>query len=173
MVHASTPATVLIAYGAIVHLCGPQSRSRSVPLKEFLLPPDMARDRDAAIERDEILTHIAVPATSPTTRAAYHKQTERDSYDWPICDVAVVLNMKERVVETASIVLGGVAPTPMRALASEAIVKGRAMTETVAREAAQAAIRNATPFERNTYKVQIVEVVLRRTLLAAGASASK
>ncbi len=172
MVHASTPATALIAYGATVHLCGPKGRTRAVLLETFLLPPDMTRDRDATIDRDEILTHISVPLTSPATRAAYHKQTERDSYDWPICDVAVVLRTNGRttgqIIESASIVLGGVAPTPMRALASEAIIKGHAMTEDLASEAARAAVRGATPFERNRYKVQVLEVVLRRTLLAVG-----
>jgi xanthine dehydrogenase YagS FAD-binding subunit len=167
MVHASTLATALIAYGASVHICGPHGRARSALLKDFLLPPEMARGRDAAIERDEILTHITVPPTMPYTRAAYHKQTERESYDWPIFDIAVVLSMKGRTVESASMVLGGVAPTPMRAVASEAMIKGHALSDELAAEAARAAIRNATPFKSNAYKVPMLEAVLRRTLLAA------
>jgi len=169
MVHASTPATSLIAYGATVHLCGPQGRLRSVLLENFLLPPAMARDRDALIERDEILTHIDVAAPLPGTHAVYHKQTERDSYDWPICDVAVVLSRKGRSVETASIILGGVSPTPLRARASEALIKHQEINEDLASEAARLAVRDATPFECNAYKVQVLEVVLRRALLAAGA----
>jgi xanthine dehydrogenase YagS FAD-binding subunit len=168
MVHASTPATALIAYGATVHLKGPGGE-RSILVKDFLLSPNMVRDRDASIARDEILTHISIPATSPSTRAAYHKQTERDSYDWPLFDVAIVLTTKGRIVESSSIVLGSVAPTPMHALASEAIIKGRAIDEAVATEAARAAIRGATPFSSNAYKVPMLEAVLRRTLLTVGA----
>ena len=60
-------------------------------MKDFLLPPDAARDRDADIRPNEVLTSVRVPAPPAGTRAAYHKQTERESYDWPICDVAVIL----------------------------------------------------------------------------------
>src|SRR5256885_4407727 len=91
LVHASTPATSLIAYDARVELCGPNGRRRMVPLQEFFLPPELRRDSDTVIERGEVLTRIEVPTPPPGTRAAYHKQTERDSYDWPICDVAIVL----------------------------------------------------------------------------------
>jgi xanthine dehydrogenase YagS FAD-binding subunit len=57
----------------------------------------------------------------------------------------------------------------MRALASEQIIKGKMMSEALASEAAKLAMRSATPFKRNAYKVPMLEAVLRRTLLAAGA----
>jgi xanthine dehydrogenase YagS FAD-binding subunit len=167
MVHASTPATALIAYGASVHLRDAQGRMRSVLLQDFLLPPDMNRDRDARLERNEVLTHVTIPALPPQTRVAYHKQTERDSYDWPICDVAVVLAMQGDVVTTAAIVLGWVAPLPRRASQSEAMLVGRALSEQVAGEAAHAALLGATPSPRNRYKASVLETVLRRTILAA------
>ncbi|MGH8175269.1 MAG: FAD binding domain-containing protein [Steroidobacter sp.] len=166
MVHASTPATALLAYHATVHLTGPRGK-RSVPLDDLFLAPDAARASDAAIARDEVLTHVSVPAPRPNTRAAYHKQTERDSYDWPICDVAVVLEMEGDVVASASIVLGWVAPTPRRAGASERALIGRRIDAASATEAARAAVRGATPLSKNGYKVQVLEAVVRRTILAA------
>ena len=108
MVHASTPATALAAY---------RRQRRSEPRRRahadgaarvVLLPPDARRDRDAAIEPGEILTTVIVPASAAGTRSAYHKQTERESYDWPICDVAVVLRMDGRRRAEASIVMGWV-----------------------------------------------------------------
>lgn len=112
MVHASTPATALVAYGAEVELTKATGEQRRVPLNEFLLPPSFTRDRDTTIAAGEVLTRVTVPPTTPATRAAYHKQTERDSYDWPICDAAVVLRMNGQTVAAATIVLGWVAPTP-------------------------------------------------------------
>ena len=114
MVHASTPATALLAYGARVHMVGKSGQSRALPLSDFLLPPDFNRTRDTALGNDEVLTHVTVPAAAANTRAAYHKQTERDSYDWPICDIAVVLTLADRKVEAARIVAGAVAPVPRR-----------------------------------------------------------
>ena len=65
LVHASTPATALIAYGAAVHLTSRGQQTRTVPLERFLLPPDPTRDRDAAIQSGEILTEVIVPADPP------------------------------------------------------------------------------------------------------------
>jgi xanthine dehydrogenase YagS FAD-binding subunit len=166
MVHASTPATALTALDASVHLTGPHGQ-RSIPLNNFLLPPDAARPADAAIERGEVLTHVTVPRPAGDVRMAYHKQTERESYDWPICDVAVVLTMENRTVQSARIVMGWVAPTPRLATASPRYLAGRAIDEESASEAARMAVADATPLSRNHYKVQVLEAVIRRTLLAA------
>src|SRR5438876_4024897 len=67
IVHASTPATVLIAHGASVRLIGRSQRSRTVALEGFLLPPDPTRHRDTAMQSGEILTQVIVPPTGPST----------------------------------------------------------------------------------------------------------
>lgn len=167
MVQASTPATTLIAYDAGVELTGPQGRRRTIALKDFFVPPDMNRETDTAMKRGEVLTSVMIPPVARGTRAAYHKQTERDSYDWPICDVAVVLQMHGGSVHAASIVMGWVAPTPRRASESERILTGKRVTEDIAREAARAAVAGATPLSKNSYKVPVLEAVVRRTILAA------
>jgi xanthine dehydrogenase YagS FAD-binding subunit len=166
LVHASTPATALIAYGAVVELADAQGRVRLLRLQEFLSPPDATRDRDASLARGEILTAVMLPAVSQHTRAAYRKHTDRDSYDWPICDVAVVLEIEPAGVSTASIVMGWVAPTPRRAVESERLLIGERVTLAVARRAAAAAVTNATPLSKNAYKVPVLEAVVRRTILA-------
>lgn len=165
MVHASTLATALLAYDANVHLT--LGSPRVVALKDFLLPPSMERDRDTIIRDGEILTHISVPPIQPNTRCAYHKQTERDSYDWPICDVAVVLQMNGNSIAAAKIVLGWVAPTPRRAVEAEELLVGRHIDEHSAAEAAAAAVRSATPLDKNAYKVDVLRAVVKRTILAA------
>ncbi|MFC4309008.1 FAD binding domain-containing protein [Steroidobacter flavus] len=167
MVHASTLATPLLAYDASVHLTHGKGSARAVALKDFLLPPSMKRDRDTVIADGEILLHVSVPPIQPNTRCAYHKQTERESYDWPICDVAVVLEMDGDIVAAAKIVLGWVAPTPRRAVESEELLIGRRLDEHSASEAATAAVRGATPLAKNAYKVPVLETVIQRTLLAA------
>jgi xanthine dehydrogenase YagS FAD-binding subunit len=167
MVHASTPATALLVYGASVHMVGKSGQARTLALKDFLLPPDFNRTRDTALGNDEVLTHVTLPAVAPNTRAAYHKQTERDSYDWPICDVAVALTLANRKVEAARIVAGSVAPVPRRMSASENLLIGREIDERLAAEAGRAAVRGATPTEKNSYKVPILETVIKRTILAA------
>ena len=129
--------------------------------------PDARREADTVIRLGEVLTRVIVPAPAQDTRAAYYKQTERDSYDWPICDVAVVLESDDGIVRQASLVMGWVAPTPRRASSAEAVLRGARLTEDVARRAAAAAVSGATPLSKNAYKVPVLEAVVRRTILAA------
>ncbi len=170
MGHASTPATALTAYDAKVELLRSGGKQRVVPVREFFLPPMMKSGRETVIEPGEVLTQVILPSLPAGTKAAYHKQTERESYDWPICDVAVVLQMEGQTIRSASIWMGWVAPTPRRAQESERILIGKSMSESVAAEAARAAVAGATPLSKNAYKVPILEVVVRRTILAAANS---
>jgi xanthine dehydrogenase YagS FAD-binding subunit len=86
--------------------------------------------------------------------------------------VAVALDMDARTVRQASIVLGWVAPTPRRASESEAALNGRDVSDALAREAGKAAIAGATPLPKNSYKLQVLEAVVRRTILAAAAASA-
>lgn len=167
MVHASTPATALVAYNAAVELIGEQGKKRTVPVREFFLPADFMTGRVTVIEPGEVLTHVVLPALPKGTKSAYHKQTERDSYDWPICDVAVVLDMQGKAVRAAAIAMGWVAPTPRRASESERILSGKSLDDQLAREAARATVAGSTPLSKNAYKVPILEAVVRRTILRA------
>jgi xanthine dehydrogenase YagS FAD-binding subunit len=167
VVHASTPGTALVAYDASVQLTNASGRTRTVPLREFLLTPDARRASDTSIEPGEVLTSVVVPSMPEGTKSAYHKQTERDSYDWPICDVAVVLTSTGSGVSAATIAMGWVAPTPRLAVESQRLLVGRRVDEMAAREAARAAVADATPLPRNRYKVEVLEAVVRRTILAA------
>jgi xanthine dehydrogenase YagS FAD-binding subunit len=167
LVHASTPATSLLAYDATIHVASARDK-RAIPIRDFFLPPDPVRRSDVAMHTGEILTHISLPAPPRGTVSAYLKQTERDSYDWPICDVAVVMQINpDRTVEAAALALGWVAPTPRRAFDAESLLKGRAVTETIAREAAHLALRSAKPLPRNAYKVQVLESAIARTIMSA------
>ena len=85
--------------------------------------------------------------------------------------MAVVLEMDGKTaVRDARIVLGWVAPTPRRAVECEAVLRGKSVTEPLAREAAKAAVAGATPLSKNAYKVPVLETVVRRTILAAAAA---
>jgi xanthine dehydrogenase YagS FAD-binding subunit len=170
MVHGSTPATALVAHGAEVQLIGPNGQPRVVAVRDLLLPPDLRRERDSVVRPGEVLTRVVIQPPASNTRAAYHKQTERESYDWPICDVAVVLQMNGARIAAASIVLGWVAPTPRRAEESERMLVGQTVTDALARRAAQAAVTGATPLTQNAYKVPVLETVIRRTILAAASA---
>ncbi|HVF18263.1 MAG TPA: FAD binding domain-containing protein [Steroidobacteraceae bacterium] len=167
LVHASTPATALLAYDATIHVLSSRGQ-RSIAIRDFFLPPDPTRDSDVALDAGEVITHITLPPLPVGSVSTYHKQTERDSYDWPICDVAVVLSLGDnRVVRHAAIALGWVAPTPIRAREAEQLLVGRMIDISRAREAATSIAQHAKPLSKNAYKIDVLKVVVERTLLNA------
>jgi xanthine dehydrogenase YagS FAD-binding subunit len=166
MVHPSSPATVLTAYRARLVLSGARGE-RTVELEKFFVLPDKDVTRENVLGPGEIITQIVLPPTAPGTRAAYHKQVEKESFDWPMADVAAVLELDGETCKKASIVLGAAAPVPWRATAAEALLAGRRVDERAADAAANAALEGARPLDKNRYKLPVFKAVVRRVILAA------
>jgi xanthine dehydrogenase YagS FAD-binding subunit len=102
-------------------------------------------------------------------RSVHSKQGEKDSFDSPIADAAVLLDRDpDDLCQRVSIILGAAAPVPHRAKAAEAALRGKPVQEQTAREAARAAIAGAAPLTKNAYKLPIFETLVRRAILVAG-----
>jgi len=168
IVHPSTVATVLVALGATIELTGPGEAARQMPLEDFFVPPERDLQRENDLRPQEIVTAIRLPKPSPGTRMAHLKQGEKDSFDWPLADVAVVLEFDGAgACRRAAIVLGAAAPVPHRAKTTEAALVGRRIDETVAASAGRAALAGATPLSKNAYKLPLFEALVRRAILKA------
>jgi xanthine dehydrogenase YagS FAD-binding subunit len=169
IIHPSGVAVPLVALDGRVEITSKKGK-REVRLEEFFTRPADDVRRENILQPGELITAIMVSATS--ARTAYYKQREKESFDWPLADVAVVLAMQGSRCSKASIVLGGAAPYPYRSRAAEEKLNNSEITEGSARAAAEAAMANAAPLEKNTYKIPIFEAIVRRTILrAAGMNA--
>ena len=172
IVHPSTAATALVAFGAKVELVSTGGASRIVRLDEFLVPPEVDLQRENDLKPGEVLVAIRLPPQAEGVRSAHLKQGEKEAFDWPIADVAAVLEIaSDGVCRGASIVLGAAAPTPHRASAAEAALIGQPINDTTARAAGRAALAGAAPLTKNAYKLPIFETLVRRTILAAASQA--
>jgi len=167
IVHPSTAACALTALGATIELTSPRGK-RIAALESFFVPPEQDILREVSLGADEVITEIRVPPPAEGHSSAYFKQGEKESFDWPIAEVAVSLSRQGGRVVKASIVLGAAAPVPYRARAAEAALVGQALREDVAGKAAKAALTGATPLSQNGYKLPVFEAVIRRTILRAG-----
>jgi len=163
--HPSTIVTALLALGAKVAIAGKQGKQREVLLDQLFVAPETDVKRELDLAPGELVTSISIPPSKLKT--AYTKQVAKQSFDWPIVDCAVALQMTGNKCESARIVLGAVAPNPLRATAAERAVAGKVVDETTAREAARAMTAIASPLTDNAYKVPIVETVIARTIVAA------
>ena len=171
IVHPSTAASVLVALGASVELVNAAGAVRRVRLEDFFLLPDTDVQRENDLRPHEILTAIVLPPLPATVRMVHLKQGEKESFDWPLADVAVLLDLgPEGVCRRAAIVLGAAAPAPHRARAAEAALAGRRIVDEVARQSARAALEGATPLAQNGYKLPLFETLVRRAILQAAAA---
>jgi xanthine dehydrogenase YagS FAD-binding subunit len=169
IVHPSGLAIPLVALDAHLEITSKDGK-RQVRLEDFFTKPEDDVTRENVIEPGELITDITVPASE--MRSAYYKQGEKESFDWPIADVAVALSMQGSRCQKAGIVLGAAAPYPYRAKAAESKLMNTEITEDTARAAAEQAMTNATPLANNGYKIPIFEAIIRRTILrAAGINA--
>jgi xanthine dehydrogenase YagS FAD-binding subunit len=71
---------------------------------------------------------------------------------------------KNGICSDARIVLGGVGPSPVRAIAAEEFLKGKTIDESAAENAAQLAFADARPLSKNAFKIQIGQTLIRRAL---------
>jgi xanthine dehydrogenase YagS FAD-binding subunit len=167
IVHPSTSATALVAFSARLELADKAGAKREVKLEDFFLLPEVDIQRENDLKPGEIVTAVLLPPQLQTVRSVHMKHGEMESFDWPVADVAVVLDMTEGICRKAAVVLGAAAPVPHRAKAAEAVLTGKAIDERVARAAAQAALQGAMPLTKNGYKLPIFETLVRRAVLAA------
>ena len=155
---------ILIALQASVTLQG-SHHARAVPLEKFFTGP-----RRSVIARDEILTEIVIPDRA-TTGSAYMKFGLRRSGALAVVGVAVSLVAKDMHIEEARIVLGAVAPTPIRALEAERLLTGKSATEAVLEEVGRAAAHECRPISdirgSEEYRREMVGVFTKRVLRKA------
>jgi xanthine dehydrogenase YagS FAD-binding subunit len=167
-VSASSLAVPLVAFGARVELTR-KAGQVEVPLEGLYVRAERDPTREHEVGPDALITAVRLPAGG--LRSCYLKQGEKESFDWPLVEVAVALRLEGERVAQASVVLGHVAHVPWRAKAAEAALQGKPLDDATARAAAAAALEGATPLPGNAYKTRLVEALVRRALLAAAKEA--
>jgi len=155
-------APALIAMGAWLKLVAPGSE-RTIPVEQFFTGPSQT-----VLRRGEILAEIQIPYSSLCTSGVYIKHTIRQAMDLAIVGVAVALTMRDGICQDARIALGAVAPTPVRAIEAEALLRGKSKDDRLLRAAAKEAAQECHPISdiRSSaeYRREMVEILTRRAL---------
>ncbi|MFQ5694655.1 MAG: FAD binding domain-containing protein [Terriglobia bacterium] len=166
IVHPSDLAPALIAHDARITFSGPEGR-KTIALEEFFLGPDKDIRRENVLAPNEVVEEVSVPRPNEGARGVYLKVRDRNAWDFATLSVAALLEMDGGTCRRARIVLGAVAPTPWPAPVADRILTGARITESLAREAAEAALFGARPMTHNGYKVPLAKNLVRRAVLQA------
>lgn len=158
-------APSLIGLGAKVRINGTKGE-RTIALEEFFTGPG-----ETALQDGEMLTEIQVPNISPHTHGVYLKLPARTAIDIASVGVSVVLRMDSKNVSDAKIVLGAVAPTPIRAHKAEEALKGKAIEDELIEKASEIAAEQSKPISdvrgSADYRREMVKVLTRRAIKQA------
>jgi len=155
---------ILITLDAQVRIVGPGGE-RTILLDDFFLGPGKT-----VLGMGEILAEIIIP-DQPTTGSNYIKFGLRRAGALAVAGVASSVTVSDGVYEDVRIVLGAVAPTPLRARQAENLLRGKKISQELIDEAGRIAAAESKPINdiRGSieYRRNLVNVLTKRSLKAA------
>lgn len=157
----------LMAYGASVRLKS-QAQDRILPLEHFFTGPGAT-----CIKKGEILADIRIAMPPAYSGTGFFKLGNRKALQISIINGACYLALDggTGTIKTARIVLGAVAPTPVRAHTAEALLLGQTPSAGLFETAGHAAARDCKPINdlrgSAAYRKDMVAVLTKRTLESA------
>jgi aerobic carbon-monoxide dehydrogenase medium subunit len=156
-----TPLLVLEAKGKLAFAEG----EKTEPFTAFFQGPGAT-----SLGAKGLLTEIDIPYPAAGSRSVYLKHAVRGPMDIAIIGVAVLItpDAAKNALQDVRIGLGAVAPIPLRASKTEALLRGKPLTGGLLKEAAAMAASESSPIsdQRSSaeYRRWIVEALTRRGL---------
>jgi carbon-monoxide dehydrogenase medium subunit len=182
-------APPLLVLGARVKLNGEKSE-RTVPIEKFFTGPG-----ETLLQQGEIVTEISIPKPLPNTGSAYWKHQRREALDLPILGVAVLISLDKTTVACSDILcttspiseilhslegdevvckeiriaLGVAAPTPIRTVKAEALIRGKKVSDELLEEVAETAANEGRPRDsirgQAWYRRDMIRVFVKRMVM--------
>jgi len=179
-------ATPLLVLGTQVKMKS-LKEERTVPIEEFFKGPG-----ETVLKSGEMIKELIIPKPLPNTGSAYHKLQRRLALDLPILGVSVLLSLDKNKVTCSDILcttspissilhkmeedqivckevriaLGVAAPTPIRTVKAEAILRGKNLSDELLEEAAETAAKEAQPRDsirgEAWYRRDMIKVLVKR-----------
>ena len=157
----TAPALVALDAEMVVRNRGGE---RVVAARDFFVGPEVDIMRMTVLEPGDLLTTIRLPATWAGARFYFEKSRDRAVWDFALANVASAVQITDGRVADIRIAVNGVAPTPLRMTAAEAVVRGESLTEAVIDGAGDAAIQGVRPLAHNQFKVSLLRNLVRRAV---------
>ena len=153
-------ATTLTAVDAEV-LVRSARGDRRIPLAQLYVGPG-----ETCLEEDELLVEAIIPHAGLQRSTAFRKMSLSQG-GFAVCSAAASVSLDDDAIGDIRIVIGGVAPTPFRAVAVERVLAGRVPTQHILQEASAAWVRQAHPLKNNGWKLTAATALVERAVEAA------
>lgn len=159
---STDPSTCLLALNATVVL-GSTRGERTLSLQEF-----MVDYFETALEPDELLIEVRVPAMAAGEAGIYNRFLRTAAEHRPLVSVALVAQREGATCRDARLAVGASVPIPVRLERAEAHLKGKVINAQIAAEAAEMVAADIEPLSdsrgSDEFRRDMVRVVARRTI---------
>lgn len=164
----SDSAPALIALDATMVIQNANG-TREVKAEEYFIGPNVDITRMTVLKPGDLLVSIRIPGTWAGARFYFEKASDRLAWDFPLVNVAMAMKVSNKVIKEARLVVGGVAPRPLRLQSVEQGLKGQPQNRETATAAGQTAVWGARPLNYNRYKIPLMENLVKRAVRNAKA----
>lgn len=165
-VHPSDMCVALAALDASV-LVKSAKGNRRIPFVDFHRLPEDRPELDTNLKDGEIIIGIEIPKNNFQKHNYYLKHRDRASYAFAVISVGVGLEMDGLLIKDARLAMGGVAHKPWRLYDVELFLKGKQATLENFEQGAALAMKGATSFGHNDFKIDLVPKAIVEALKAA------
>lgn len=161
---AADMATALLAMNCKVKIAS-VAQERIIGLDQFFTAPN-----STVLGKREVLAEIIIPSSSEQFKGIYLKHGPRKAMDIGIVNIAILLDadIKSGLCRQVMIAMGAVAPTPIRAVKTEAFLTGKALKPEIISEAAELAASETNPINdfraSADYRQELVKNLVTRGL---------
>ena len=142
---------------------------RVLSTDEFFVSPKIDITHLTSVKPEEILVAIRLPSAWANARFYFEKVADRESWDFPLVNVAAAIVVTNGNIERCRIACGGVSAVPRRLVGVEDSVKGKPFGDDIAKVAGSVASRGARPLNYNHFKIPLMERLVTRALRDATA----
>jgi len=164
---------LLIALGASVVLM--RQSGKKLAHRELVLEDLYTGYRTNVMAQDEVLAWIKVPKATPTERTRVYKISKRFEDDISAVCLGLSLHIEQGIVRKASIGVGGVAATPVRARKTELALTAKPWTQATIDQAMATLRQEFTPISdmraTGAYRGTVLGNLLQRFWLESQGSA--
>ncbi|MBI5898285.1 MAG: xanthine dehydrogenase family protein subunit M [Rhodocyclales bacterium] len=134
-----------------------------MPISTFFTGPGKTRKSLC-----ELVTGVRIPVPSPDHRSRFYKHGTRPALDISTISIGIAGDIKDGVISNVRVAFGAVAPTPLRATATESALEGRHLDAATIEAAAVAARDEVNPIDdvRATawYRREMIHNMTKRVL---------
>ncbi|MGH2638371.1 MAG: FAD binding domain-containing protein [Rhabdochlamydiaceae bacterium] len=165
-IHPSDLAPALYALNAKVNIVG-LNYEKEIGIPELLpgYTKVEGKLKQNTLLKSELITSVQIPPPESGSKGVFLKFAARESFDFALASVSLIVTLESDICKNISVVLGGVATMPYKATKVESLLKGKKISPELVEDASESVFDRAAPLSMNAYRIRLARELVRKALL--------